>query len=47
MYRYVSREFTPMENTRTCEYINVYIIKSIFDEVGMKQKSLYLFISFQ
>ena len=40
MYGYVNPEFTPMESTRTCEYIDIYIIKNILVEVGMEHRSL-------
>ena len=32
MYRWLSREFTTVECTRTCEEIDIYIIKSIYVE---------------
>ena len=40
MYGYVSPEFTPMESTKTCEWIDIYTIKSILVEVGMEYRSL-------
>lgn len=32
MYRWLSREFTTVEYTRTCEQIDIYIIQNIYVE---------------